>query len=734
MSQEHLSPSAIDQEYDPVLAEIIRERLYNIADEMATVMVRTSGNPILVEAVDFSTIILSPEGELDTYSAYVTFHHGPARAAVNHVLEVYDREEINPGDQFICNDPFTTGNQHPPDVGLIKPVFYNNDIVAWSWAETNLPDIGGMGAGGIAPESREAYSDALRFPGIKIVDEGEVSDEIRRMFYTNVRVPSMVFNDVRALIAANNRCEERLHETLDEFGLKTFNKYRSVNNELSEQALRNRISELPDGTYTTTEYVEHDGEANDLYELPIELTVEDDSLTIDFTGAAEQAPGYINITRGAAVGGAMTPIMFLLAPDIPANEGMFEPVELVTPEGTIVNANLPAGLSTGHTETGLRMSRGLMKVLNRVIQQSEDETVRDRAMAPFQDVWPIAAFYGFNQYGEPDIHIDMNGGGAGGGAMVSKDGLHCSGILAQLNNQLPDIERNEDDHPQLYLWRRLNTDSGGPGEHRGGLGQEYAWTLHKSPGGEQTVGSAAAQVPISGISGGYPGGTNLFDFIQESNVNDLLDKNTIPSSLDDIEGNKRQTEAKEHGIPIGENTVFKNEMGGGSGVGDPLKRPAKEVVADLEAGLVSAEVAENVYGVVTDNDGNIDPEQTKQLRDDIRAVRTEWPTESKFAEQDIEVEHVRPYGLSADVVALENGEGYTAIKCRDCQTVFAPIDAPDDQSWTEYAATNKSLASSRLPELGLSIQERDGPESIYLLEHACPNCGLLCETEVVVEK
>jgi N-methylhydantoinase B len=328
----------------------------------------------------------------------------------------------------------------------------------------------------------------------------------------------------------------------------------------------------------------------------------------------------------------------------------------------------------------------------------------------------------------------MNGGGAGGGAMVSKDGLHCSGILAQLNNQLPDIERNEDDHPQLYLWRRLNMDSGGPGEHRGGLGQEYAWTLHKSPGGEQTVGSAAAQVPISGISGGYPGGTNLFDFIQESNVTDLLDKNTIPSSLDDIEGNKRQTEAKEHGIPIGENTVFKNEMGGGSGVGDPLKRPAKEVVADLEAGLVSAEVAENVYGVVTDNEGNIDPEQTKQLRDDIRAVRTEWPTESKFDEQESEVEHVRPYGLSADVVALENGEDDTAIKCRDCQTVFAPIDSPDDQSWTEYAATNKSLASSRLPELGLSIQERDGPESIYLLEHACPNCGLLCETEVVVEK
>jgi N-methylhydantoinase B len=731
MSHEQLSPDALEREYDPVMAEIIRERLSNIADEMATVMIRTSGNPILVEAVDFSTIILSPEGELDTYSAYVTFHHGPARAAVKHVLEVYDEDEINEGDQFICNDPFTTGNQHPPDVGLIKPIFYEDQPVAWSWAETNLPDVGGMGAGGIAPESREAYSDAIRFPGVKIVDEGEVLHDIRRMFYSNVRVPSMVFNDIRALIAANNRCEERLHETIDEFSLETFETYRSINKNLSEQALRNRIAELPDGTYTTTEYVEHDGEVNDLYELPIEVTINGSSLTMDFTGAAEQAPGFINITRGAAVGGAMTPIMFLLAPDIPANEGMFEPVEIVTPEGTIVNANLPAGLSTGHTETGLRMSRGLMKVLNRVIKQSESQFVREHAMAPFQDVWPVAAFYGYNQYGEPDIHIDMNGGGAGGGAMAVKDGLNCSGILAQLNNQLPDIERNEDDHPQLYLWRRLNDDSGGPGEYRGGLGHEYAWTLHESLGGEQTVTNAALEVPISGVEGGYSGGTNVFEIVQESDINELLENDQIPSNLKEVDGTHRQTEAKETGEPIGESTVFRNELGGGSGVGDPLKRSRQRVVDDVDDGLVSKTVAENVYGVVI-RDGELDGEATAEQREAIRQRREEWSVSDRFNYDGDQVEQVRPFGRHVNVVEIDGNR--RALQCGDCGSVFAPLEGPDDRSWTKHAATSKSPVFERFEELGLTVQEREGPETVYLSEHACPDCGLLCETDIFVSE
>jgi N-methylhydantoinase B len=373
-----------------------------------------------------------------------------------------------------------------------------------------------------------------------------------------------------------------------------------------------------------------------------------------------------------------------------------------------------------------------MSVLNRAIEQSDNEFVRDHAMAPFQDVWPVAAFYGVNQYGDPDIHIDMNGGGAGGGAMAVKDGLNCSGILAQLNNQLPDIERNEDDHPQLYLWRRLNRNSGGPGEHRGGLGQEYAWTLHKSPGGEQTVTTAAAQVPISGVSGGYPGGTNVFELVQESNVDALLEEDHVPSTLDELDGSRRETEAKEMGDPVGPSTVLANQMGGGSGVGDPIKRPPETVRDDLAEGRVTADVAANVYGVVVE-DGAVQPEETATRREEIRAERTAWPVESEFAADHDSFERVRPYGRYLAVVESGAGE-QRALRCTDCETVFAPIDGPADLSWTRYTATNDSPVVDRFESLGLYVQEREGPESVHLLEHACPDCGVLCHTTVEVRE
>jgi N-methylhydantoinase B len=316
--------------------------------------------------------------------------------------------------------------------------------------------------------------------------------------------------------------------------------------------------------------------------------------------------------------------------------------------------------------------------------------------------------------------------------MAVKDGLNCSGILAQLNNQLPDIERNEDDHPQLYMWRRLNQNSGGPGEYRGGLGQEYAWTLHKSPGGEQTVTTAAAQVPIGGVSGGYPGGTNGFELVQASNIDELLEADQVPSSLDEIDGERRETEAKEMGVPIGPNTVFANEMGGGSGIGDPIQRSPQSVIEDVENGRITTEVAESVYGVVL-ADGEVQQDETATRRAEIRSERTEWPINSEFIHDHESFERVRPYGQYVMVVESSDGS-QRALRCTDCETVFAPLEGPADLSWTGYTATNESPVHERFDSLGLYVQEREGSESVHLLEHACPECGVLSHTTVEVRE
>lgn len=717
---------SIDREYNPVQAEIIRRRLYNIAQEMGTVMIRTSGNPVISEAVDFSTFIASPEGEIIAYSGYMTMHAGPAREAVQHIRETIPDEDINPGDQFICNDPFTTGVNHPPDVGIVKPIFYDEELIAWCWAEAHLLDVGGVSPGGFAPQAQEAYAEALRWPGVKIVENEEIVEDIKRLIMTNVRLPVRVFNDIRALIAANNRCNERLMNTVDEFGLETFNHYQNVNDDLTEAAFRQRIETLPDGTYTTTEIIEHDGHQNNLYEISAEMTVKDDSMTFDYSGSSEQAPGFINASRGASVGSTMSPLMLQLAPDIPINEGMFHPVEIITPEGTITNPTVPAPVSSGHMETGLAILKSVTFVLTRAMSQSEDVFTQEHAMAPFHETWPVAAYSGMNQYGEPDVFLDMNGGGSGGGAQTVHDGIDAASSINQLNNGLPDIEINEDEHPMLYLWRRINIDSGGPGEYRGGQGIDYAWTLHEVGGGQETVASATTQVPTQGVIGGYPASTTVFELIQKSDIDSIFDAGDIPASLKEIDGAYEQLPAKHPEITLTSDTVFANKEGGGGGLGDPLQRDPEAVVSDLASEFISRKMAENTYGVVLNN-GSADKQATRDRRKELQKKRRSWDVETKYDEAPQDVAYERPFHQYINVVKYDND---TYLQCTECESVFAPLESPDEEEWLSYTATNESPIEERFEELSIFVQERVEDPDVRLREHACPDCGVMFQVTV----
>jgi N-methylhydantoinase B len=157
---------------DPVTVEIFSKAIENIAHEMGVVMMRASGSPVIAEAVDFSTFIADAEGDILCYAGYITIYLGTARQAVKHILATVPRENIRPGDLFICNDPFTTGNAHQVDVGVVRPLFIGDEIVAWCWAEAHVNDFGGFAPGSMAPMATETYGEALRLPGVKLVSEG----------------------------------------------------------------------------------------------------------------------------------------------------------------------------------------------------------------------------------------------------------------------------------------------------------------------------------------------------------------------------------------------------------------------------------------------------------------------------------------------------------------------------------------------------------------------------------
>lgn len=703
---------------DLVKAEIIRQRLYNIAQEMGIVMIRTTGDPTISEAVDFSTFIADKDGEIISFSGYITIHAGPARQAVKHILNTYGKDEIKPGDAFICNDPHTTGSCHPPDVGIVKPIFYENELVAWCWAEAHLLDVGGMTPGGFAIDAYDAYSEALRFPGIKIVNEGKVNEDIFKLIQANFRMPQHDINNIRCFIAACNMCEKRIHEMIDKYGLEEFKYYLALNKDLTEKAFKERITQLPDKTYESIEWIEHNGHEYKLLPVKCKMTIDGDKMKLDFTGTAPQTDGFVNIAEGTAIGAIVTPIMLQLAPDIPFNEGIFRALEIILPKGSVVNCTMPAPVSSGHMEAGLRVVKTVSEVFSLAMMESDNEWVRSHAMGNFHENWVVGVFSGENSDGRPTVFLDTNGGGAGGGAQTVCDGLDAAASFTGLSNGLPDIEINEMTSPLLYLWRKINVNSGGPGNFRGGQGIEFAWIPWGTDGGREIISSTCSQVPARGIMGGFPGGTSGHWLIKSANVKKLMSNGKVPT-FEMIEGEKELLPAK-YSFPISSEDVFVQFEGGGGGLGDPLKRNPERVRQDLYDGYITTKMAEDVYGVIVNEDGQVDYTETSLKRAMMKRQRIENSVSPKISYQNVEKNSLREIKPVGEALTLkEDNSGKRYYCCAECQSVITSVE----EDWFQGAGLIRTEITRKFQEFDMWVRGRDEEPKVYLDEYICADCG-----------
>ncbi|MDT5345869.1 MAG: N-methylhydantoinase, partial [Mycobacterium sp.] len=186
------------RDFDPVSAEVIRMGLEEIVEEMATVLTRTSGSPALTEAQDFSTALFDHQGEHIAYSGYVTLHMASSLLAVQSLMAEVPVETMRPGDAWLSNDPHVTGAMHPPDWGLVTPLFDGDELIGFAWSEAHLLDSGGITPGGFGVGATDAYGECMRFPHIKLLSGGEYNVEVEHILANNVRVPVLVLNDIRS--------------------------------------------------------------------------------------------------------------------------------------------------------------------------------------------------------------------------------------------------------------------------------------------------------------------------------------------------------------------------------------------------------------------------------------------------------------------------------------------------------------------------------------------------------
>ena len=703
--------------FDVIDVEVHGKSVRNVANEMAITLMRTSGSPVVTDAKDFSTCILDAKVEQIAFSGYVTFHISTAVLGVEAVLRRTKLEDVRPGDCFMCNDPHTSGAIHQGDVGIVMPFFFGDELVAWGYVNEHVLDIGGSAVSGFALGAYDSYSETLAFPGTRIARGGRIDHEWQEFLATNVRLAGTVLNDIRSMIAANNAGQRRLEAMLEEIGVDRFVALNEEGKKLSEQAVRNLIASLPDGTYDSIDWVEFDARGiEELHEVQTRLIVDGDEMTIQFRGGP-QTDSFINGAKPAMLGQAWTTMLAQLTYDIPVNAGIWRPVHFdLGPAGTVVNASAPAPVSMSHIQTGMRVNKMLADVFSQACGLSSDPKVASRVSGQTaQNQTYFTAFGIDRRSGSPVVAFPMSVGmPSGGPAQTVTDGIEVYAAQCMSGCDMPDVEVEETSQPGMILWRRIAPNTGGAGVHRGGNGVATCLAiLHcdRMTGGAYTN---TAQVPPRGSAGGYPGAAGTWEILRDTNIVELLETGVYPTQ-EAVKGHTEPGPSQSASLIFNRGDVYTVVHGGGSGVGDPLRRDAASVRKDINDGYITSDVAHDIYGVALDGAGDVDAAATERQRAAIREARIGHAPEKAVAQDAPLFAPLR----------VEGGHWH----CTQCGQ-----DLGDQQhNWRDEAVVRETEISKRFEELRLQVRPRVQQEPVVLRENFCPGCASSLSVDVTLE-
>ncbi|MDX6740577.1 hydantoinase B/oxoprolinase family protein [Actinocorallia sp. A-T 12471] len=706
---------------DPITFEVIRHRLLAITDEQGATLAAISGSTHVVEASDYNVGLYLPDGSVAAMGRTILSHASSMAAITRSVIEDCGRSPgINPGDMFIVNDPWK-GTVHAQDVGLVAPIYYRGELLAWTGAMCHMVDVGGMTPGSFCIDATDSYQEGLQMPPTKLVDGGEVRTDVWNLILGHTRMAPTVNLDLRALIGANNTAVRAMTALADKYGARTVRTVMANLIELSERRLRNRLALLPDARLHSKAFLDNDGglarsSENATYEVDLVLTKRGDTLSFDFSASSPQVDGYVNCAYSGLMAGIAAALLPTLAFDAPWNEGLFKPVEVTCPDGLICNAARPAAVSGGALEAGWLVEMTATECLSKLAACS-DGLLREAQATPAggPDKFVLT---GAGDNGARQTYVIMDCLATGGAAYAHRDGAWTQGQHNIERQKISNVEAVEMDSPLLYLWRGLVADSGGAGRNRGGMSMGAVYTVH---GGRDVTALNSAhgwEVPNSyGIFGGYPGAQNTRTVVHGSDVRARLAAGTIPS-VDELSGDRPVMRGRQGLYHLGDDDVLATVPQAGGGWGDPLDRPAAALQDDLDFGAVTPEAAVRVYGAVLTGDGRIDAAATETSRAAVRARRRNLPAELPLPEAPAGPRvRVHPMGDGLDIV--EAG-GARWVACA-CGCVIAPADEP----WRARAA----LETSRdVHAFGHATRLDEGLE---LRRYACPGCGSLKATDVV---
>ncbi|HEY3223773.1 MAG TPA: hydantoinase B/oxoprolinase family protein [Pseudolabrys sp.] len=716
---------------DPIRYEMFLHRLWAIGEEGRMTLQRVTASPIVSQGGECMSSFYDDKGTMVlACSGHLRF----AAATSDAINSIKQRFEKSPGffdgDQFFFNDPYVAGS-HTHDMMIVKPIFYQGELIAWTATSTHTADTGGLLRGG----AYEIFHEGICVPGLKIVEKDEFREDVFQTLTGMCRDPQYVGLDVKAMIAGNNICAKRYLGLVEKFGLKFVQMAGEKMIEDSEAKSRAKLRSMPDGTWVTRQYVttlDRKTRKSVAQQLYCTMTKKGDELQFDFTGTSPQTDTDHNSTLPSTIAHLALALTNTLFWDVPWSDGKMRPVKIHVPEGSILNCKYPAACGAGPRIGNVLVSTVCEAVAKMIYASGRSDDVNASTTGNLEFVGGPGYFYGGHTregiavaQGLYDIH------GAGMGAAPHRDGVNTGGHMNIPSAGITDVERIEMQYPFLYFTRSHNCDGSGFGQYRGGMGSYRIYLIYgsKDCSVDYKPYGGVAQGGF-GLAGGFPTGIGATRVMVEAGL-EVLDKVRVgkhPTGMTMRAGEWGKSflpAGVPERIPLPEGSLLVDYVAGGGGFGDPIDRDPLAVLQDFRRGWVSREIAEKIYGVILTGDGKtVDNEATESCR---REIRDERKREGKTISG-------KTSGITAPVqnswrqllrfhASLElagNGK-QKVIRCTRCGHLYCRAD----ENYKLYALHRRVHLSEVMPPLP-SGEPYIGEYHIY----TCPGCATQLQVDM----
>lgn len=572
---------------DPIRLELMKNAFAAVADEMAATVIRTARSSVIKEAMDFSTGLLDPEGNLIAQGLCLPVHMGSFPPTLATVLEKFGGQ-MRPGDVYALNDPYTGSGLHLPDIFIFKPVFHDGKLLAFAAAIGHQTDIGGRVAGGNACDNTEIFQEGLRIPPLRIIDQGRPVEAFFDMLQLNVRVPDTVLGDVQATIAACTRGERALIGLAEKHGGDTLAADMTNLLNYSEALTRAEFSAFPDGDWEFEDFLDDDGFSDDRIRIRARIIKQGSDVTLDFTGTSKQVKGSINLPIAMTKSCVYACLRTVIDLNVPTTSGFMRPIRVIAEPGSIVNPIAPAPVAARGL-TSMRVTEAIWGALAKMLP---GKVFACGAQGDFG-----VTIAGYRAQQRPFVLLEFLFGTWGG--RPGKDAIDALSSLAvnYSNTPVEIVEREQPIRIEEYGFRQ---DSCGPGKFRGGLGMVREYRLVGVEEAVLQVRSDRQKFRPYGLNGGTPG-ANAGNYLKD-----------VGGKYSALPGKFMRT--------FKQGETYRAELAGGGGWGDPFERDAELVRQDVIDEKVSALSAARDYGVAIGADGVLDVAETQRLRTGRRAA------------------------------------------------------------------------------------------------------------------